>query len=298
MAKTGVAYGKTVWSWHPLLMSSCAEAKSAQPGSINLQSANDGDKTNSSPGRARHKPSSHCAGNAGLPPLNLYARVRFFAQSCTRDRGCSAHPAFPAPSVLEGGNVPAKLGRNPPRDREGLSANVSSRLSNEWYARDVQIALGPSPLSAKLFAVNSPNESDRMSGQDSSDWLGLSGRVCVVTGGGGGIGRATAVNLARAGAHVAALGRDESGLAVTEAELKKIGHAHVITRCDTKDIESVAAAAETVEKSLGPCSVLVNAAGVLRRGGLDTLPLAEWNEVMAVNLTGYFLCAQMFGRSM
>jgi hypothetical protein len=55
-----------------------------------------------SPGRARHKPSNHRAGNAGLPPLNLYARVRFFAHSCTRDRGCSAHPAFPAPSLLGG----------------------------------------------------------------------------------------------------------------------------------------------------------------------------------------------------
>jgi len=33
-----------------------------------------------------------------LPPLNLYARVRFFVHVCTRDRGCSAHPAFPAPS--------------------------------------------------------------------------------------------------------------------------------------------------------------------------------------------------------
>ncbi|MEH2565092.1 hypothetical protein V1289_004719 [Bradyrhizobium sp. AZCC 2289] len=37
-----------------------------------------------------------------MPPLNLYARVRFFAQPCTRDRGCSAHPAFPAPSDYSG----------------------------------------------------------------------------------------------------------------------------------------------------------------------------------------------------
>src|SRR5665647_740208 len=77
--------------------------------------ASDGDKKALSPGRVRHKPLNHCAGKAGLLPLNLYARVRFFAQFCTRDRGCSTHPAFPAPSF--GRKVLAKLERNAPRDR-------------------------------------------------------------------------------------------------------------------------------------------------------------------------------------
>jgi hypothetical protein len=67
-----------------------------------LQSVSDGGKTNSSPGRARYKPSNHCAGNAGMLRLYLYARVRFFAHFCTRDRGCSKHPAFPAPSYFLG----------------------------------------------------------------------------------------------------------------------------------------------------------------------------------------------------
>lgn len=44
--------------------------------------------------------------------------------------------------------------------------------------------------------------------------------------------------------------------------------------------------------ALGPCDVLVNNAGVLRPGPLATLGLDEWNKVLAVNLTGYFLCAQ------
>ena len=137
-----------------------------------------------------------------------------------------------------------------------------------------------------------------MTGQDSSDWLGLSGRVCVVTGGGGGIGRATALSFASAGACVAAIDRDERGLEVTQAELRKLGAGHLVVSCDTTSAESVAAASDTIEKSLGPCNVLVNTAAILRPGALDTLSLAEWNGVLAVNLTGYFLCAQAFGRQM
>jgi NAD(P)-dependent dehydrogenase (short-subunit alcohol dehydrogenase family) len=133
---------------------------------------------------------------------------------------------------------------------------------------------------------------------ESSDWLGLSGRVCVVTGGGGGIGRATALSFAKAGARVAAIDRDERGLEVTQTELRKLGDGHVVVTCDTTSEESVTAASEKIEKSLGPCSVLVNTAAILRPGALDTLSLAEWNAVLAVNLTGYFLCAQAFGRQM
>src|SRR5216684_2622944 len=70
------------------------------------------------PGRARYKPSNHCAGNVGCPPLNLYARVRFLFPFCTRDRGCSAHPAFPAPSDFKARNVWANLGRIEPRECE------------------------------------------------------------------------------------------------------------------------------------------------------------------------------------
>ena len=137
-----------------------------------------------------------------------------------------------------------------------------------------------------------------MTGTDSSDWLGLSGRVCVVTGGGGGIGRATALSFAKAGVRVAAIDLDERGLEVTRAELGKLGAGHVIARCDTSSLESVTAASAALEKSLGPCEVLVNTAAVLRPGALDTLSLAEWNAVLAVNLTGYFVCAQVFGRQM
>ena len=135
-----------------------------------------------------------------------------------------------------------------------------------------------------------------MADQLSPDWLGLAGRVCVVTGAGGGIGRSVAVNLAKAGAQVAALDRDEQGLEKTRAELA--GNRHVIVPCDVTHADSIAAAAATVEKALGPAQVLVNAAAILRPGALDTLSLAEWNLVLSINLTGYFLCAQTFGAQM
>jgi NAD(P)-dependent dehydrogenase (short-subunit alcohol dehydrogenase family) len=120
----------------------------------------------------------------------------------------------------------------------------------------------------------------------------------VVTGGGGGIGRAVASSLARAGARVAALDLDERGLEGTRAELIKISGDHIVSRCDTSSVDSVTAASGAIEKALGPCGVLVNAAAVLRPGGLENLSLAEWNAVLSVNLTGYFLCAQVFGRQM
>ncbi len=53
-----------------------------------------------------------------------------------------------------------------------------------------------------------------------------------------------------------------------------------------------------MQRSFGRCDVLVNNAGVLRPGSLATLALADWNALLAINLTGYLLCAQAFGRAM
>lgn len=134
---------------------------------------------------------------------------------------------------------------------------------------------------------------------DPHDWLGLAGRVCVVTGAGGGIGTSIAVNLAGAGARVVLLDHDVTGAEVAAGEvLRTTGATALPIGCDVRDPDSIAQAARRVAETLGPCDVLVNNAALLRPGALDTLPLAEWEALIAVNLTGYFLCAQAFGAQM
>ncbi len=131
-----------------------------------------------------------------------------------------------------------------------------------------------------------------------SDWLGLAGRVAVVTGAGSGIGRATAESLASAGAAVAALDLNEKAAEDTAASIKAGGGQANALRCDTSDQVSIRAASTAVARELGPADILVNNAGILKPGGLDALSLDDWNKLISVNLTGYLLCAQVFGAGM
>ena len=132
-----------------------------------------------------------------------------------------------------------------------------------------------------------------------SQWLGLDSAVCVVTGAAGGIGAALAGALVGQHAHVVLLDRDLDKcreLAATLGE-HSVGEVSALG-CDIADPASVERATAQVQALHGRCDVLVNNASVLRPGALDGLGLEQWNQVLAVNLTGYLLCAQAFGRSM
>ena len=131
-----------------------------------------------------------------------------------------------------------------------------------------------------------------------ANFLGLAGKVCVVTGGGSGIGRAIALAFGREGAVVAVLDRDEAAATAVAAEITALGAQADAIVCDVSDAASVAAAAERSAALLGPCHTLVNNAGILRGGSMAEMPLAEWSRVLAVNLTGCFIVAQAFGRQM
>lgn len=129
-------------------------------------------------------------------------------------------------------------------------------------------------------------------------WLDLEGRVCVVTGAASGIGAAVAKALVLAGARVALMDRDGVGGERVAAALIAAGGEAIAIECDTSNEGAVDAAAERVRDELGPCAALVNNAGLLRAAALDTVSVSEWNSVLAVNLTGYLLCARSFARQM
>ncbi|SAK43799.1 Short-chain dehydrogenase/reductase SDR [Caballeronia glebae] len=129
-------------------------------------------------------------------------------------------------------------------------------------------------------------------------WLGLESNVCVVTGAAGGIGRAISSTFADAGARLALLDRDEAGCNEAAQALRARGVDAIAITCDIGDAASVNRARDQVARKFGHVDVLVNNAGLLRAGGIEDIGLDAWNAMLAVNLTGYMLCAQAFGREM
>ena len=133
---------------------------------------------------------------------------------------------------------------------------------------------------------------------EAQDDLGFAGRVCVVTGGASGIGRSVVLALAVRGARIAILDRNETGAQLTLQAVQAAGAEGLAVACDVADQASVEAACSAVRDRFGDAQILVNNAGIIRPGGLGELSLADWNLLLSVNLTGYFLCAQAFGRAM
>ena len=127
----------------------------------------------------------------------------------------------------------------------------------------------------------------------------LSGRVAVVTGGNGGIGRGIALGLAEAGASVAVFGRNEEKNRRVLSELKAIGIASMSVNVDMTDRAGLEPALNKVERELGGVGILVNNAGnVSLSGGVLNERPEDWDSVIETQLNSVFLLSKLAARSM
>jgi NAD(P)-dependent dehydrogenase (short-subunit alcohol dehydrogenase family) len=127
-------------------------------------------------------------------------------------------------------------------------------------------------------------------GGEEVDVGSLDGQVAVVTGAGSGIGRATAVALAREGARVAAVGRRKEPLEETLASLASDPDASFAVPADVTDADAGEQVVQEVVHRYGRVDLLVNNAGLnVARRDLAALSVADWQAILQVNLTGTFL---------
>lgn len=127
----------------------------------------------------------------------------------------------------------------------------------------------------------------------------LHGKVALVTGGNGGIGRAVALGLARAGAAVAVAARNEDKNRGVLDELRAIGVRCMALKVDLLDRAAIAPALAQVEDGLGPVDILVNNAGfAMPSGGVLKESAQVWDATIEVHLTSCFLMSQAVARSM
>jgi len=128
--------------------------------------------------------------------------------------------------------------------------------------------------------------------------MSLAGRVAIVTGAGHGIGSATALALADAGADVACVDIDEAAARDTSAGVGGLGRKSLFVKTDVGDLASIDAMVTRVMQTFGRIDILVNNAGVTRRAYIMDLTEADWDRILRVNGKGLFFCLQRVAKEM
>ena|ERR1700735_3750126 len=126
----------------------------------------------------------------------------------------------------------------------------------------------------------------------------LEGKTALVTGASQGIGRACAIELAKAGARLALAARNESKLTEVAAEITAAGGTAQTFVIDMADEESIKAGAKAALAAFGTIDILVNNAGITKDTLLLRMKRADWDSVLSTNLTGIYVLTQALVSSM
>jgi NAD(P)-dependent dehydrogenase (short-subunit alcohol dehydrogenase family) len=133
----------------------------------------------------------------------------------------------------------------------------------------------------------------------SMEWFRLDGQHAFVTGAGSGIGQGIALGLAQAGANVACFDLPASaGLAGVVSDIQALGRNAVRLTGDVTSAADLQSAIAASVAELGPLDVAVNCAGIANATPAEDMPLAQWQRMLDINLTGVFLSCQAEGRVM
>jgi NAD(P)-dependent dehydrogenase (short-subunit alcohol dehydrogenase family) len=123
----------------------------------------------------------------------------------------------------------------------------------------------------------------------------LKDRVAVVTGAAAGIGRAIALELARAGMHIALADVDEAGMRSTAAEIEALGRRTLCVTTDVRERDALDRLLARTLTELGGCHVAVNNAGVFHAATLIGAPEQQWQRIVDINLWGVVHGCRVFG---
>ena len=116
----------------------------------------------------------------------------------------------------------------------------------------------------------------------------INGKTAIVTGAGRGIGRATAIALAKEGVNVGLVGLTLSNLEKVAGELREFNVKIAVATADVADLESITTAVEKIRGELGAVDILINNAGTAKFGGFLDLSPEEWENIIKVNLMGVY----------